>query len=212
MELWQTPASDFAMNEITRPDRCILCLSIPADYVEFAASVGNSDFVARNYVANFAASTVESIYDAHYAELARIISATVGEVRECGTEVKTSFALSDLPAIAPYDVATIVAHWVEAEGKIELSDGRYTPEQFAENIPSGYSGLLDLTICQSARLIDCVKSRHPGCLVLANLKNAHVDFRLILYKAIIRLLRVTEMSYMDAYTYSIKHLIQHYKL
>lgn len=200
------------MIGITSPDKCLLCIALPTTYEEFielTSSEERSNFVWYNYVRPYNLYTQDARWK-QYQVLLEIIMDTVNEVREAGGNVILSFSGKDLERIADYDVVTIVAHWIESKGCLEFFDGFYTPEKFIEWMPANFIGLLDLTVCYSVQLISKIKEQYSGCLTLSNSEATQLEFRLPFYKAIIKLLKISPMSYMDAYTFLMKQLIKYY--
>lgn len=200
------------ITKTTSPDRCLLGITLPMTYeefIEFSSSKERSDFIWANYEVKYNFNQDRKWQE--YKKLLEIIKDIATEVCDAGGHVLYSFSGKDLKKIANYDVVTIIAHWAENKSSIELYDSSYSPEEFVKCIPIGFSGLLDLTICHSVQLIGIIKEHFPNSLLLTNSGTTQLEFRLLLYKAIINLLKVSPMSYMDAYTYLMKQLIKYYQ-
>lgn len=72
---------------------------------------------------------------------------------------------------------------------IELRDGLHTLPELIAAIPQAFSGILDLTICNSAILGPAIKLARPDCLVAVNRALADPDVRFVRYRVVIKSLR-----------------------
>src|SRR5262249_33370446 len=67
--------------------------------------------------------------------------------------------------------AALDAWWPEAfvaGNRLELADGLHTAEDLAATIPDWWGGIVDLSNCQSAQLIDLIKRHREDRVVIAN--------------------------------------------
>jgi len=86
-----------------------------------------------------------------------------------------------------------------ASGKaVEFVDGMKTISEIVDQIPITFTGLLDLTICNSVILGEAIKNSRPECLVAVNRYPAELHVRLGMYRLTILMLSRRHMSYMDA--------------
>jgi hypothetical protein len=81
---------------------------------------------------------------------------------------------------------------------VELSDRMYGVQEIVAGVPEGFSGLLDLTTCNSVILGKAIKARHPDCLVAVNRYETPLHVRMPLYKLVIQQLTQRDTSYADA--------------
>jgi hypothetical protein len=87
---------------------------------------------------------------------------------------------------------------IESGKAVEFVDGMKTISEVIQQIPITFTGLLDLTICNSVILGEAIKNYRPDCLVAVNRYPAELHVRLGIYALTILLLSTRQMSYMDA--------------
>ncbi|MGD2071065.1 MAG: hypothetical protein PVI57_20520 [Gemmatimonadota bacterium] len=75
---------------------------------------------------------------------------------------------------------------VRASEVVELRDGLHPLSSFIEAISDDWSGVLDLTLCNSAVLAPWIKRHRRRCLVVANRGSASLDVRLARYHVTIK--------------------------
>lgn len=83
---------------------------------------------------------------------------------------------------------------------IEFSEGMYSVEEILNVIPYSFSGLLDLTVCNSVIIGEVIKNYRPDCRVAVNRYPAELYVRMALYKQAITLLSRHPAPYMDVLT------------
>jgi hypothetical protein len=82
--------------------------------------------------------------------------------------------------------------------RIELADGLHAAEQIAACVPPSWSGVADLSNCQSAQLIEWIKQARPDRIVIANERETNPLRRVALLRVIYELLAKTRSNYADA--------------
>jgi hypothetical protein len=68
----------------------------------------------------------------------------------------------------------------------EFAEGFCSANEIVSCFPPEFSGLVDLTVCNSVLLAESIRRAYPDCLVLANEDLAYLDFRLATYAQVIR--------------------------
>lgn len=81
---------------------------------------------------------------------------------------------------------------------VEFDDGFHSLPEVVEAIDESFSGVLDLTICNSVVLAQAAHEKCTEALILCNEQVTYADFRLPLYLAVIRLLARRPQPYEDA--------------
>lgn len=81
--------------------------------------------------------------------------------------------------------------------RVEFADRLYPLETVVNAIPEEFTGLLDLTVCNSVLLGNQIKHQRK-CMVLVNQAPTSVELRMVIYKGMIELLCRLEMNYMEA--------------
>lgn len=87
---------------------------------------------------------------------------------------------------------------VTGEAGIELADGFVGVKEIVASFPADFSGVIDLTVCNSILIAEEIRRRCGGGLVLANEEVVYPEFRLRIYKAVIELLSLRPQPYQDA--------------
>jgi hypothetical protein len=82
--------------------------------------------------------------------------------------------------------------------RVELSDGLYSAEEFRSAIPSKFTGVLDLTVCNSVRLGEVIKKTRT-CSCIAHANPVDLDFHLAFYKQFLMLLTKHPANYVESY-------------
>jgi hypothetical protein len=107
----------------------------------------------------------------------------------------------DLITLRHENRAALDAWWPEAfvaGNRLELADGLHTAEEVAAIIPAQWGGIVDLSNCQSAQLIDLVKRHREDRIVIANERETNPVRRLTLLSVIYEMLAKSRINYVDA--------------
>ena len=80
---------------------------------------------------------------------------------------------------------------------VEFVEGFHSVDEIVIRFPTNFSGLVDLTVCNSVLLAEAIRRAQPNCLVLANEDLAYLDFRLATYAQVIRSLSRRPELYED---------------
>lgn len=83
---------------------------------------------------------------------------------------------------------------------IEFSEGMYSVRELMSAVPDDFSGVLDLTVCNSVIIGEVVKNFRPDCIVAVNRYPAELYVRMAFYKQAITLLSRHPAPYMDVLT------------
>jgi hypothetical protein len=182
-----------------------LTIAIPVTRERFMTHLrpdSGRDFV-RAYAGGFPGLTADALWR-QYEPYAALVSDVAVEVEEMGVAVAWSASLDDWrTAMLTRDVVTLVAHstggstGVEA---VEFGDGLHPVDAVASAVPSTFAGVVDLTLCCSAGPGEAIKRRHRDCLIIINEGNAKLDYRLVVYRHAMRVLRDQRASYIDVVT------------
>jgi hypothetical protein len=82
--------------------------------------------------------------------------------------------------------------------KLELSDGLHGAEAIAAAVPEGWSGVADLSNCQSAQLIQLIKRNRSDRIVIANEYDTNPIRRMALLSTVYGILSKGRTNYVDA--------------
>lgn len=90
---------------------------------------------------------------------------------------------------------------------VEFMEGFRRIDEIVVRFPLQFSGLVDLTVCNSVLLAENIRRARPYCLVLANEDLAYLDFRLATFEQVIRILSEKPEPYEDV-VYRIRKELQ----
>jgi hypothetical protein len=190
-----------AIERLVKPRDCGLAFGLPLTEAEFRDGLDPQS--PQDWVKHFRSWYGDPLPDALWSDYylpevvapARQLIQSAGRI---GVTVYPSFSLENLAEVAGrHIVLTLVSHWLE-DGSVELSNGVYSAECFATALPDEYHYLLDLMICQSIRLADEVKKRHPRCGCLCNSRPVRLRPKLFLYGQTLVALQEGNLSYSEA--------------
>jgi hypothetical protein len=193
-----------------RPADCALVVTVPLERAEFMADIYSGTDFLDQFRARQRTRLLEvlwTIYEANVATAATIIARARGR----GVTVCERSGLGDFArCLEQYAVVTLVAHWRPAPQDragaadriggpgVEFVDGVAGVERIVAAIPAGFSGVLDLSVCNSTLLAEEVRRHRHFGLVIANACPATLDTRMDLYDAAMRLVQHEGVSYQDA--------------
>jgi hypothetical protein len=86
----------------------------------------------------------------------------------------------------------------KAGNRLELADGLHSADAIGAIVPEQWSGVADLSTCQSAQLIDEIKQYRSDRIVIANERETNPVRRLTLLKVVYNLLSHCDANYVDA--------------
>ncbi|NRB50909.1 MAG: hypothetical protein HRU41_24785 [Saprospiraceae bacterium] len=139
-----------------------------------------------------------ALWEIDHLPMVNLLHKTAQELQDMNGHVLFNYQIGDLQQIEQFQVVTLIAHWKSQQQQVEFSNGLFGIEQILDHIPPTFSGIFDLSICNSTFLQDALKKHCPSSLVVANKHATSLDFRIILYKTLIKMLNLKEMNYIDA--------------
>jgi hypothetical protein len=92
------------------------------------------------------------------------------------------------------------AKQIAAAPSIQFADGIKTVREVIDSVPAVFSGVLDLTICNSVILGEAIKNYRSACLIAATRYPATLHVRLGIYMLALRMLSSKPRSYIDVLT------------
>jgi len=190
-----------------RPADCALVVTVPLERAEFMADIRSGTDFLDQFRGRQRTRLLEVLWTAYEASVATTAT-IVACARRRGVIVCTRGGLIDFTrCLERCAVVTLVAHWrsarvraneIEDPAGVEFVDGVAGVETIVAAIPVAFSGVLDLTVCNSTLLAEEVRRRRRFGLVIANAFPATLDARMDLYDAAIQLVQHEGVSYQDA--------------
>lgn len=200
------------MNELafrpTPPEKCLLGFGLPLTKETFfkdRLTKTDKDF-AKNFKKALNAQLAWEEYDEHVVRQANKV---MDFARKAGVYVIPDFTLGDIKYATDFEVVTIIGHQVNKTEKVELADGTHSVNEFVSAIPSNTECMLDLTICKSIILLNEIKKRFGGnMIVLGNAMPVSLQICLLVYELTIQKILVNKnLNYLDAITLVKKEII-----
>ena len=188
-------------EKIINPSNCLLAITLPLTKEDFYSDLKNDkkDY-ARSRKALYEGVRKKNLWTNDHLPFVELYNKTKKELVSCGVNIMGNFKIADLKEIDKYDVTTFITHSIKEKNQVEFYDGLFSDLEFVKNMPENYLGIIDLTICNSTFLIEPIKNKHSKCIIIAHEKPATLDFSLIFYKNLMRLLSIKDLNYTDAYT------------
>jgi hypothetical protein len=187
------------------PRDCALAFTFPITRERFFRDLepgSGKDFV-RSWVARKKGFSNEAAW-MQYEKYARYAQAVAEKALAAGVLVALDVTLADWAGLVRQRrVMSLFAHWHpptgenEADGKIEFSDSSVILPRIIDQIPEGYSGILDLAVCNSIVMGTAIKQKRPRCTVILNRHDTRMDIRLVLYRQALRALEQTGQDLTD---------------
>ena len=119
-------------------------------------------------------------------------------VPERGVEVHSTTLSDEFIAAPKSRVVTVTAHW--ADDRVEFRDGLVPVDRLANAFDRDYDGTIDLTCCSCASWHDAIRARcGSGPRIIWSRYETYLGLRIATYRLALRLLRLGEWSFVDAY-------------
>jgi hypothetical protein len=189
-----------------RPADCALVVTVPLARAEFMADIHSGTDFLDQFRARQRTRLLEVLWTVSEANVATAAT-IIARARRRGVTVCERSGLADFArCLEQYAVVTLVAHWRSARFRnnefedpgVEFADGVVGVERIVAAIPAGFSGVLDLSVCNSTLLAEQVRRHRHFGLVIANPFPVPLDIWMDLYDAAMRLVQHEGASYQDA--------------
>jgi hypothetical protein len=199
------------MSEIHKPEDCLLLLALPLTKDIFLKDL------ERDSRKDYAKSTAKrykllpwALYQYHHLPLINILTSVAKAVSGNGVTVRLSTTLEDLQDLSGFKVVTLVAHYDDEKSLVEFSDSLYTADEVGLHFDQRFSGILDLSVCNSTILQDKLKDIFGDrFFIKANREKAEIKAHLIFYKKVIELLGKSETNYLTE-TFELRKKLNQY--
>jgi hypothetical protein len=180
-----------------------LLLAVPTTQEEFASDTARlSDFLLHNV----GLDGNDDAAWARYAPYASLCAAVIKDAASRGIRVIRRATLTDLAAaVGEPGVTTLVAH--AAGTAVEFADGLWDQSEIDRALPLELADTLDLTVCRSRGLAECLRRRRPTGVILANRDVTDLKVRLALYRQTVAFAADRGVTYTDA-AHSIREFLR----
>jgi len=180
---------------------CALLVGIPLSASRFEEAFRrDSGYIARWRVdAGWTARQVSLAWGVYEHDVASTVRIAAERARSLGAGVFFDASLEEVElASSRFHVVTLLAHYYEGDGGLELGSEHVGSPQLAHHIGSEFDGVLDLCTCHSQAMADEIKRLVPRCLVAWNEQPASPRFRAKFYLKTLTLLTKQSYRYTDA--------------
>jgi len=164
-----------------------------------------SDFFATQF-SELTGYSREDLWREIYADFASDISAGLSRIAGYGCRVIRDFTLRHLQEICGFKVFILFSHYNKMLNKLELSDGLYSKGDFAAAIPTYYTGIFDLTVCNSSLIRTEIKNTFPDNQVLSFGVEIEIIPGMLIHDQLIQNLLKTEINYLDSFMNTLEDL------
>jgi hypothetical protein len=188
-------------RKIIKPCNCLLAISLPLTKKDFYNDLENKiNSYVKSRDAKYPGLKKEDLWTIDHLSFIKLYEETKRELIFCGLTIKENFKISDLKMINEYDVTTFITHSIVEKKQIEFYDGLFFDYEFVKNMPDDFCKIIDLTNCNSNFLQDPIKIKYKECITIAHEHPVNLDFNLIFYKNLMKLLHKRDLNYIDAFT------------
>lgn len=112
------------------------------------------------------------------------VESFLSKIERSGATVCRSISAESLADATKYDVLVFIAHHEIDSNSLETTNGLLPTADFVSMIPEKFAGVIDLSCCYSAEMMQAIKQRCPDCHVQATIQQTTLLFRLAIYPSI----------------------------
>jgi len=187
-------------EKIIKPCNCLLAISLPLTMEDFFHDLKskNKDY-AKSRKAKISFNK-KKLWETDHLPFINLYEETKRELTCRNLNIIENFKISNLKEIDKYEVTTFITHSIVEKKQVEFYDGLFYDYEFVKNMPENFCKIIDLTICNSNFLQDPIKIKYKECITIAHENPVTLDFSLILYKNLMKLLYERDLNYIDAFT------------
>jgi len=177
----------FRKRTITK--KVLILIAIPVDKKGF-------DEIKKDNVSDFLMNCDWNTYSKTTARIAKFMKEASG----LGADVVIANSIEELHNADDYDAVTLFAHHIIDSEEIELNGKRYQLDDVVNAMPESFSGILDLSSCNSTMMQVKLKCRCPECKIIATKVKTSLGLRVVLCGDTLKVMaRNHDMSYLDAF-------------
>jgi hypothetical protein len=193
---------------ITSPGDCVFGCCFPLSREDFFEryNLREEDDFLSSQLKNYLHMDTEHLWSDIYSDFATKISKAVNDIEKMGVRVIRNFSSQDIASVNKYRVFTLFAHFSKKRQQIEFADGLHDKTIFAERVDKGFSGMFDLTACNSVEIRNHFKKIFPDVQVISFNIEIPIITLMLIYKQVILNLSRNEINYIDCYLQTIKDL------
>ena len=145
---------------IIHKKKIVLCVAIPHEKKQFESwCLRRSDFW-RQLCEQYGTNDNVVLWE-KYHDTAAAIDKCIRQLTDRGVYVFDEFCSAQLPYIVDSDVIIVMAHKQTMPDAVELWDKTVAPDEFVDNIPTTFSGTIDMCCCYSLDILNRLKLRCP---------------------------------------------------
>lgn len=179
-----------------------VCVAVPITEEQFSV------FLARG--SDFCFKLKNSNDWKSYAKTAEVMKKELERMSSRGAKVIQCFDSKSFEQLKESDVVIVFAHHT-THATIELYDGEMAEMDFVKMFPMGFSGVVDLSSCQSKSLIEIAKYHYPKAHFLGVNANTALALKAIIIENVIKLMAKDKgLDYFNAYL-EVLEMLDRYK-
>lgn len=139
------------------------------------------------------------VWPKYVEEILQPLDRLVRVVGGWGVSVTTNASLEEFGSVLRLRprVVIIFAHW--SETSIEFGNGLRAVQMVVDEVPSDYSGFIDLCVCRPKMLADALRAQRPKCIPKRVQSEAYPAFWLSFYLALFQCLRERSCTYLECF-------------
>jgi hypothetical protein len=178
-------------SHVVKPSDCIMAFGIPTSRKAVSDALANP--ANRDFVVNCC-----PVWEKYDFEIVSEVEFVEPAIKSLGVRVVHNLTLEDFGELfrqQPYAII-LFCHWQNEA--IEFADGVKPVPALISKVPDAFSGLLDLCVCHPESLAVSLHNSRPNCLTRYTNTPAIPAYWLYFYWALFKVLRDSDMTYLDA--------------
>ena len=195
------------MTTITKAENCFLGCAYPLTRDDFFNSFDSKKDFVRIQLEPYKQYSKDWIWKNIYRDFTEKMTKELHLIEKEGVCVKRNLSLNQVNEIIGFSVFSLFTHHNKATGEIELFDGMHSKQKFKESFPNLFSGIVDLTACNSDLIRNELKTKISNQVIAFKVKLGILGLTLV-YKHVVMNLKRNSLNYIDCYTQTIQDLFK----
>ena len=188
--------------------KVLICISVPTTKEVFIGDLSRGTDFCRSISRQYKQLGRDELWEV-YSKVAIMTRSNLDMIAKLGADVIYDAASAVLTNACSYDIVIVIAHNLDNGTGVEFHDKVISAPDFSRLLPQSFTGILDISACQSASLMSSVKSRCPSCQVIGVNSKTSLGLRALLYKQVFSSMSANRnFDYVDALSKTLETLVR----
>lgn len=198
----------FALFKKKINKKVLITISVPTTKEAFFEDLSRGTDFCESLSKQYQTLGQEELWDV-YSKVATMTRSNLDMIAKLGADIVYNASHDILAQACNYDIVIVIAHNLDNGTGVEFHDRIVNASDFARLLLPSFSGILDISACQSSSLMSSVKGRCPGCQVIGVSSKTSLGLRALLYKQVFSSMSANRhLSYVDALSTTLEKLIR----